>query len=167
MPHLPALQLADPPGTEGQTFPQAPQLLVSLSKLKQTPPQSLYPASQANWQLPAAQPGAPCAVPGHIFAQVPQLVGSALRSTQAPPQFAVPLGQFRVQVPPLHTSPLLQARPQAPQFAGSLLVLMQAPAQAAKPALHNVWHCPALQLALPLAGASQCLPQAPQLRGSV
>jgi hypothetical protein len=100
------------------------------------------------------------------LAHWPQLAGSALSSTQAPPQFVVPLGQFRVQVLPLQTSPLLQACPQAPQFAGSLLVLMQAPAQSAKPVLHNVWHCPALQLALPLAGASQCLPQAPQLSGS-
>jgi hypothetical protein len=41
MPHLPALQLAEPPGVEGQIFPQAPQLLGSPSKLKQTPPHSL------------------------------------------------------------------------------------------------------------------------------
>jgi hypothetical protein len=41
MPHLPALQLAEPPGVVGQILPQAPQLLVSLSKLKQTPPHSL------------------------------------------------------------------------------------------------------------------------------
>jgi hypothetical protein len=41
MPHLPALQLAEPPGVPGQTLPQAPQLLGSPSKLKQTPPQSL------------------------------------------------------------------------------------------------------------------------------
>jgi hypothetical protein len=41
MPHLPALQVAEPPGVEGQIFPQAPQLLGSPSKLKQTPPHSL------------------------------------------------------------------------------------------------------------------------------
>ena len=38
MPHLPELQLAAPPGVVGQVLAQAPQLLGSLSTLRQTPP---------------------------------------------------------------------------------------------------------------------------------
>lgn len=117
--------------------------------------------------MPLAQAGAPWAVPAHIFAHCPQFVGSVLGSTQALPQFCSAAGQFSVQLPPLQTSPLLQVCPHAPQLAGSLLVLMHAPEHSAKPELHNVWQFPALQVALPLAGASQRLPQAPQLSASL
>lgn len=88
--------------------------------------------------MPFAQAGAPCAVPAHIFSHWPQLVGSVWGSTQAPLQFCVAVGQFSAQLPPLQTSPLLHACPQAPQLAGSLLVLMQAPEHSAKPALQSV-----------------------------
>jgi hypothetical protein len=89
----------------GQTAPQAPQLLVSDSRLVQVPLQSLRPAWHVNphWPLEQTLPV------GHALAQVPQLPSSVWRSTQRPLQLVCPTGHVFASTapsPPLASTPL-------------------------------------------------------------
>jgi len=79
-----------------QTFPHAPQLSGSFWRSTQVPPQSIWPAGQA--QAPALQ--TPPA--GQTLPQAPQLAGSAVRLTHSPPHWVRPVAQ--TQVPPLQVS---------------------------------------------------------------
>jgi hypothetical protein len=70
----------------GQTWPQAPQLAVSLLTSIQVPPQFAVPDEQ---HLPFEHD-----VPvGQTVGQVPQCCSSVLRLTQTPPQLVVPVRQ--------------------------------------------------------------------------
>jgi hypothetical protein len=96
-----------------QTLPQAPQLLVSVAVLKQSPPQAVCVGGQEVWQVPPLQ-----TFPlGQAWLHWPQLPESAARFTHLPPQSVSPLVQE--QAPFEQICPLGQAWPQAPQLLAS------------------------------------------------
>src|SRR4051812_14665867 len=90
--HVPPLQLAP----DGQTFPQAPQLVVVVMST-QAPPHMACPAPQTH--VPPLQ----LAPDGQTFPQAPQLAASEAVSTQVAPQAVSPDGHW--QVPAVHESP--------------------------------------------------------------
>ena len=103
----------------GQTLPQAPQLLTSVSNFWQPPLHAPKPGAQASphtefWQIALA-----CGAPLHVPAQSPQWLGSFSGFTHEPPQFVVPVGQVEVHFPLVHTSFCWHFVPQAPQLLGS------------------------------------------------
>ena len=104
-----------------------------------------------------------CGAALHIAAQAPQLLGSLVRLTHAPEQFWALPEQVEVHLPEAQTSFAPHALPQPPQLAGSESVFTQLSPHLAKPTLHVEPHPSlAVQVATPLAGASQACPQLPQ-----
>jgi hypothetical protein len=73
--------------------------------------------SVAHEQLPLAQ----VCSSGHVVPQAPQLTLSVSRLTQVPPHRVSPVGQPHTL--PVHTSPPVQAVPQAPQSLASFVRL--------------------------------------------
>ena len=103
-----------------------------------------------------------CGAELHMAAQATQLLGSLARLTQAPEQFWLVPAQLEVHLPEAQTSFCPHALPQPPQLAGSESVFTQLSPHLAKPTLHVEPHSLAVQVATPLAGASQACPQLPQ-----
>jgi len=103
-----------------QTWPQAPQLAVSLATLTSQPSeaivlQSSQPERQdatVHWEL--TQAATPLAAE-HTVAQPPQCAGSEVRSTQEPLHSLRPPVQLAAHTPLLHTWPARQAVAQVPQ----------------------------------------------------
>ncbi len=100
--HTPDEQIVPAP----QTRPQAPQLLLSLARSRQTPEQLVVPAVhetvhallEHTWPAGQARP------------QAPQLALSVVRSRQMPEQLVVPDAQETVQVPAEQIWPAAQTR---------------------------------------------------------
>jgi hypothetical protein len=142
--HVPVQTLplhASPPA---QTWPQAPQLALSLLRFAQEPPASAPPSALPPSDVPplAAQRLCPAAQEAEHVAHV-------------------------AQTPPLHDVPAVHAVPQVPQFTLSVCVSAQnGPASALHMvcvAAHTEVHAPAVQ-AFP---AGHTVPHFPQLVGSV
>jgi hypothetical protein len=92
------------PAEEGQTLPQAPQLLVLVLRSTQEPLQRVWPVGQPHTPFVQLCPL------GHKLPQAPQLVASVFRSVQVQqPHLVVPAGQSTVQRPPAHARPGRQA----------------------------------------------------------
>jgi hypothetical protein len=118
-----------------QVLPQNPQLLESLLKSTQPPPQQpgvtpvpLHPVPHApqlalsearSVQNELQQPGV---VPPQVTPQPAQLSGSLVVSTQLPEQEVSVESQLMAfeQVPPVQVPPVPQAFPHEPQLLGSL-----------------------------------------------
>ena len=100
---------------DGQTLPQAPQLLGSVFRFTQAPLQQTVPLGQHDplQQLPDEQE----------LPHVPQLFGSRFRFTQVLLQQTSPTAQHSE----LQHRPDRQVRPQMPQLLGSLLMLTHFP----------------------------------------
>ena len=155
----------------GQTWLQAPQLLLSLVTLVQTPPQFTVPWPHTGGaHLPALQ----VSPWGQMLPQVPQLLGSVCRVTQKLPHAVWPLAHWQPlpPVPPLppvnppekpppvtppkmphwHSPfsqyvPALQALPQVPQLLLSNWVSVQVPLQEVVGG-RQPWHLSSLQASL-------------------
>ena len=108
---------------DAHCFPQAPQLLASVSVLVQTLPHDLAGGRQPH--VPLLQ----LSIPAQTMGQVPQCSLSVWRFTQLPPQSESGAVQVPAQTPVLQTLPVPQAFPQAPQLAGSVLSTTQAAPQ--------------------------------------
>jgi len=167
-----------------QTLPQAPQLLVSLLRLRSqpllaTPSQLAKPALQlAMVHAPAEQPAVALARE-HTVLHAPQLVGLVLvlvsqPSLSRPLQLPKPAPQLMPQSWPTQVAvPLVptQARPQAPQLVTVVVATSQplpgAPSQSAVPAEQLTLDVVHIELAhtamLPMGGVGQRLLHAPQL----
>jgi hypothetical protein len=107
---------------DGQTFPQEPQLALSVASFTQVPgtvPQTLSPAGHLQAWLAQVAPVAQTVV------QLPQCFGSDARETQAVPQVSGrPAGQ--AQAPVRQTSLVSgQTFPQVPQFRASVSTSVQ------------------------------------------
>ncbi|MEP7049029.1 MAG: hypothetical protein ABJB12_01700 [Pseudomonadota bacterium] len=86
--------------------------------------------------------------------------------THEPLQFFSLAAQLEMHWLAEQTSPAAQAWPHDPQLVESLSVLMHAVPHLANPWLQVLPQVPALQVAIPPAGASQTCPHAPQFSGS-
>ncbi len=78
---------------------QAPQLLLSVSRSRQTPEQFVVPDTQVTVHTPAEQTWPD----EHARPQAPQFAVSLVRSRHTPEQFVVPDTQLTVQTPAEHT----------------------------------------------------------------
>jgi hypothetical protein len=176
--HVPLLQ--EVPGL--QTFPHAPQLLLSVKVLVSHPfsgfkSQSAKPELQAEiWHLPDEQAGVAFAKE-HMFPHAPQLRTSAVILISHPsPANALQSAKPALQANTWHwpdeqadfvTFGALQLRPHAPQLLTSVKILASHPSaafllQSAKPELQaKIWHTPAEQTGVAFAEL-QAFPQAPQ-----
>jgi hypothetical protein len=129
--------------------------------------QGLYPASQLMSQALLTQIASPLAGAGQAMPHPLQLAGFLVVSTQAPVQLIDPAGHELKQWPPLHTSFVPQGWLQPPQCAGFMSVLTHALPHWTNPVLQVPPHTLAAQVAMPLAGALQTLPQVLQLAVSM
>lgn len=148
--HAPAEQTW--PGAHA--WPQAPQLAGSDEVFTQEPPQTDWPAGQA--QAPAEH----VAPEAQAFAQPPQLAGSVAVLTQAPLQDDVPGGH--AQEPFTQEAPPAQAIPHPPQLAAFVVVSTHAPLQFFVGGLQEPEQTPALQTSF----RGHTLPHVPQFFGS-
>jgi hypothetical protein len=130
------------------------------------PEHAEYPLSQVMPQAPPPQVALPFVGSGQPTPQLEQWLGSVWVSTHWPPQLVRPDAQVVPQAPDEHTSPALQAAPQPPQCLGFDERSTHWSPHFTKPGSQEKPHWPAEQLGLPLAGAAQVLPHAPQLAGS-
>lgn len=112
--------------------------------------------------MPASQTALPFEGAGHTFAQPPQLVAFDCVSTHASPHRVVFAGQLATHAPSTHTIPVSQMVSQLPQCVGSLAVFTHESPQRAYPLAQTKPHIPSVQVAIPFAGASHALSQAPQ-----
>jgi hypothetical protein len=71
-------------------LPQLPQLVLSLLRSRQAPPQLVRPVAQPLVEHAPAEQTLPVA---HPLAHAPQFAGSLPRSTHLPPHSVVPTGQ--------------------------------------------------------------------------
>jgi hypothetical protein len=122
--------------------------------------------SQLNEQLASRQAGVALSGALQALPQAPQLAGSEPTSTQEFEQSRVPCAHDKLQLPPVHTSFAAQRVAQSPQCSLLDLVSTQAPPQFVVPLLQRMSQLEALHTAVPFAGLSHLVPQAPQLRGS-
>jgi hypothetical protein len=100
--------------------PQAPQLLLAVSKFAQVPLQFVDPDGQAHW------PSLQIRLPEHTAPQSPQLFLLVFRSTQEFPHWLSPEVQVMTHVPSAQRGALAGQRcPHEPQLALSALRLMQ------------------------------------------
>jgi hypothetical protein len=162
-----APQSGEPLATGGQVVPHALQFMTSVASATHSPLQAEKPLAQSNAQTLAPHLAAPLLGAAQEIAQSLQCFGSFERSAQVPAQLAWPLGQSLAHAPPLHTWPGPQALPQLPQLPVLVCRSMQAPPQLANPPLHVMPHTPPTQTAMPFAGASHTVSQAPQWSMSV
>lgn len=131
-------------GPTPHELPQAPQFCVLVWVLTHWPLQEVSP--NGHWHTPAAQ----VRPPGQMTLQPPQFLWSLCTSMQVPLQTARPAVQK--QMPPMHCSPVAQARPQAPQLVVLVCRLTHELAgpegvegHADWPAGHDVTHTPLVQ----------------------
>ncbi len=118
-------------------------------------------------QTPLEHVAEPLLGVGQTRPQALQCAGLLCVFTQAFEQAVVPVGQLLMQRPFEQTWVELHLTLQPPQLFGSDLVAMQALPQRAYPSWQMKSHLPPAQVGVPNAGASQRLPQALQLFGSV
>ncbi len=186
------VQLTVPPVGAVHTRPQAPQLLVSLARLRQVPPQLVSPEAHAQspealHTPPVGEVHAPVVrgvalhtvevpehttVPGSWHPPLPGDVHVAPVGRHTPPQFDCPAGQLCTQTLATHAAEppagAAHVLPQRPQWAVVVRVstsqpLPAMPSQSAKPGLHApTAHALAAQAAVPFE-TEQRLPQRPQL----
>ncbi len=113
------MQLPPKHACPGQTTPQVPQLLGSVSRFVQAPAQTVLPEAHTQEPLEQLAPDA------HAFPQEPQLDASLVKLTQPIPlQKVFPLVQ--VQTPLVHAPCVPQKLPQEPQLLPSVLRMTQA-----------------------------------------
>jgi hypothetical protein len=99
----------------------------------------------------------------HFLPHVPQCLGSVAMSTQVPLHKLRFIAQVVVHWPPEQLG--LAARhtlPHCPQFLTSVVRSRHWPSQAVSAAVHVTPHVPALQVAVPFAGAAQTVEHEPQ-----
>jgi hypothetical protein len=113
-------------------------------------------------QAPSVQVAAPWAGVGQAMPHAPQLAASASVFTHLPSQAIVSPGHVVPHMPCVHTSFSAQGESQPPQCAALTFVSMQDEPHFAKPSRQLKVQSPSEQEAIPLVGASQALPQAPQ-----
>ena len=126
-------------------------------------------------QALSLQIATPFAGVGQLVWQSPQRAGSEVVSTQADGhsasghwvgQAVSPSAQLSVHLPS-QTCPAAHTVVQSPQWYGSVIVSTQAEPQRTKPSAQVKSQPVAVQMGMPLAGASQISPQPPQLFGSL
>jgi hypothetical protein len=127
-----------------QTLPHAPQLAVSLVRLRQVPEQ--FDRPDGHTQVPA-----PSHEPPTGDAQVPEVRGPAEQTVLLPEHTRVPVW----------------AQPPLPAEVHEVPVTRQVPPQFVWPDGHACAHPPLVQVTLPPTGAVQTTPQPPQLPGSL
>jgi hypothetical protein len=118
--HVPPLQNGVVPL---QTWPQVPQLFLSLDVSMHDVPHAVRPAPQ----LVPHDPPLHTVPVAQVRPQNPQLLPSLLRSSQTPLQLVSPAKH--AHVPPEQYCPAAHALLHLPQFAGSLLRNLQTPPQ--------------------------------------
>jgi len=148
---VPATQVSD----AGHTFPQEPQLLLSLFSSTQAVPHRVCPAPHAGTQAPALH-----VVPvAQTWPHEPQLLLSVWVLMQLVPQKLVPGPHTPAQVPLTQAVPGAHTTPQAPQLSLSVPVFVQAQPQKVDPGPHTLTHWPPLHA----EPAPQTWPHEPQL----